>query len=718
MTRWKKRLSASYSAMVSVKDFLSKYMDEGKPSLHTITKMKNHADSQLKQTTKDIKNTKVEKGMYNAFVTYLQKSVEVFPSSSTKPTFEKTWTTTFERLHPTDHDSRPDVSGSRPGCAAPPKWAWPHVGTVFEFKFKDDPFDPSGNIKPGQLANLVQLIKSARCILMASGSCFAFVVSVFGTHARLFRVDRTAYIVTDSFSWVSDPKVFPEFILRLYNGGKGNGLLGDDATISEPSAKEKLAMHAALLKIEQYATMPLEYATANSRWVDVEIEGKARRCFTVGPPIFQSKGLFCRGTRVDRALIEGENPPKLFALKDAWRQACRHPESHFYAVIQDYVAKTYENEQPIGLAACVGSVDLSKKSPDHRTFTATLRNEEEALLDRCHDRTVLDRVGFPLEEFQTTKQLVQAVRDAISGHQIAFLAGVLHRDVSAGNVLIDEKTHRGFLHDWDYSQLTPAGLIRFTELFGAPIEKIDKSLKDITGTYPFLAIDVLKHSQAQIPEHRHEVKHDLESFYYLLIWIALRHTDHQHPDREKACSFLFDDPQESKAISLKEHWLSVHKNRLLVANNRPLSTLIDDLTVTFFHQTDHTFSTKTDATYEAVLAHFDKALASEEWPQLDPARPFVLPKTEEELGEQDAQAPLPFSSASASKEGWVWMGSMGARDDVNSGGPGSSKKRKRAHEQESESLPVAEDGDPSGEEDDLPRRRASRRLRKREPESE
>ncbi|KAJ7497688.1 hypothetical protein FB451DRAFT_1017261, partial [Mycena latifolia] len=68
--------------------------------------------------------------------------------------------------------------------------------------------------------------------------------------------------------------------------------------------------------------------------------------FTFGPPIFQSNGLFGRGTRVDRALIEGENPPRAYLLKDAWRQARRHSEARFYDLIQSYVAKSIRMRSP------------------------------------------------------------------------------------------------------------------------------------------------------------------------------------------------------------------------------------------------------------------------------------------------------------------------------------------------------------------------------------
>ena len=44
-----------------------------------------------------------------------------------------------------------------------------------------------------------------------------------------------------------------------------------------------------------------------------------------------------------------------------------------------------------------------------------------------------------------------------TGHQQAWEVGILHRDVSVGNVLIaeypEERMH-GFLHDFDYSSMT------------------------------------------------------------------------------------------------------------------------------------------------------------------------------------------------------------------------------------------------------------------------
>jgi hypothetical protein len=51
---------------------------------------------------------------------------------------------------------------------------------------------------------------------------------------------------------------------------------------------------------------------------------------------------------------------------------------------------------------------------------------------------------------------------------------------------------------------------------------------------------------------RHELHHDLESFYWLLTWIILRYTAHNHSDGQLACHRLFD---VDKPAVLKRDWL-------------------------------------------------------------------------------------------------------------------------------------------------------------------
>ncbi len=92
---------------------------------------------------------------------------------------------------------------------------------------------------------------------------------------------------------------------------------------------------------------------------------------------------------------------------------------------------------------------------------------------RCAWYSLAD-VGRPLNEFESTLQAVLAIMKATegehfyrlllrvrctnlaAGHKSAWeIAGILHRDISLGNILIAEDTTRGgFLHDFDYSSMT------------------------------------------------------------------------------------------------------------------------------------------------------------------------------------------------------------------------------------------------------------------------
>ncbi|KIJ59739.1 hypothetical protein HYDPIDRAFT_100234 [Hydnomerulius pinastri MD-312] len=60
-------------------------------------------------------------------------------------------------------------------------------------------------------------------------------------------------------------------------------------------------------------------------------------------------------------------------------------------------------------------------------------------------------VGRGLTTFTCTKELAQGVLDAVEAHwQIYEQAKILHRDISAGNIMLADEG-RGVLVDWDLS---------------------------------------------------------------------------------------------------------------------------------------------------------------------------------------------------------------------------------------------------------------------------
>ncbi|KAF8320399.1 hypothetical protein DL93DRAFT_2074013 [Clavulina sp. PMI_390] len=68
-----------------------------------------------------------------------------------------------------------------------------------------------------------------------------------------------------------------------------------------------------------------------------------------------------------------------------------------------------------------------------------------------HFRLVLKEVGKPLSSFSSVQDLLQVLEDITDAHRYARKRGILHRDISAGNVMITEEggRNRGLLVDWD-----------------------------------------------------------------------------------------------------------------------------------------------------------------------------------------------------------------------------------------------------------------------------
>jgi serine/threonine protein kinase len=92
---------------------------------------------------------------------------------------------------------------------------------------------------------------------------------------------------------------------------------------------------------------------------------------------------------------------------------------------------------------------------------------------------------------------------SLKGHRWLYeKLDLLHRDISLGNLMISQDKTRGFLTDLDL-----AINVRRAEASGAPAK---------TGTRPFMAIQLLVGAP-------HNYLHDLESFFWVLFWMAVHH---------------------------------------------------------------------------------------------------------------------------------------------------------------------------------------------------
>ncbi|KAI0365541.1 hypothetical protein BV20DRAFT_973090 [Pilatotrama ljubarskyi] len=280
--------------------------------------------------------------------------------------------------------------------------------------------------------------------------------------------------------------------------------------------------------------------------------------------------------------------------------------------------------------------------PMHETYSWRLSVGDDAQpRERSHVRFVVDTVGRPLSQFKTTKELVTAMRDAIKGHQLALqYGGILHRDVSTGNILIvdrprDDRT-KGILHDYDYSSMTlvpPAGAPASASSNPPPLRPLELAdrfediigFKERTGTYYFMAIELLQPSYMDVC---HDAHHDLESFFWVLLWIVLRHTKYARIG-PNACSEIFVYGDDKKAIYAKSGWLTQSGSEPIeIPDNGPLTALLAAFIELVYDANvkQGRKRTVTPLTYEAVLEIFDTALARTDWPTDDKAIPFHIPE--------------------------------------------------------------------------------------------
>ncbi|PIL28125.1 hypothetical protein GSI_09776 [Ganoderma sinense ZZ0214-1] len=302
---------------------------------------------------------------------------------------------------------------------------------------------------------------------------------------------------------------------------------------------------------------------------------------------------------------------------------------------------------PPSLSGPGGQSDLPIHRPLQQTFTwRQARGAKYWYRERSHVRLVVGEVGRPVTRFRSTKELVRAFpRDAIIGHRNAMAkGGILHRDISVGNILIvDDPALQdqfcGFIHDFDYSSMT--GEVPQNDILSLPAEAVDELLlaDDIygfliqrTGTWNYMATELIPACSVRVV---HAIRHDLESFYWTLLWVVLRHTSTRQTvtsrkpkTRQQVCADVFTKDSPQLAAGSKLIWLGYSAKNLEIARNRPLTALMKAFALLV---NDGPGVPGMNLDYDNVLGLFDAALAAESWPEVGDGPLEYVSESSEEL---------------------------------------------------------------------------------------
>ncbi|KAL7275705.1 hypothetical protein RUND412_001347 [Rhizina undulata] len=228
----------------------------------------------------------------------------------------------------------------------------------------------------------------------------------------------------------------------------------------------------------------------------------------LGKPIFMDRAIASRGTICWRAKRKDDDEWTLI-VKDSWRSKNRTSEGVFLEGAKDIRGVvqciTYEDVQVKGKIddvfgnACKGSglepavqehcrtestgsesedwgdsnksrahskrkvsssasgaAAAKRKSKVKRALSSKKEKSIDAkdANDRIHTRLVLSTVGRSIWNFHSAHELLEALRDAIKGHELLYEKDILHRDISINNIIILNKQEtdepKGFLIDLDY----------------------------------------------------------------------------------------------------------------------------------------------------------------------------------------------------------------------------------------------------------------------------
>ncbi|KAH9884404.1 hypothetical protein C8Q73DRAFT_362168 [Cubamyces lactineus] len=270
---------------------------------------------------------------------------------------------------------------------------------------------------------------------------------------------------------------------------------------------------------------------------------------TVGPPLWQSFSLLGRGTSVFYAISLDENIPVI--LKTAWHTPGRQAEAQVYEDIKDATVRA-GIEYPRGMAELLtgGDVKLLVEGTLRPVTVSMLRKSsslqpptKDGINDRVLHRVALRTVGKPLWKWSSLLEFASALLDVVKAHKALSAIGILHRDISPGNVLIRVEAKLT-----EETRLRP----RSIELKEPPHDEIGGFLADfefasiksepehlkmpgdaISGTPMFMSTKLLYASTKKERVSR-TVEHDLESLCWTIIYAlyarALEDTDQQKDD--------------------------------------------------------------------------------------------------------------------------------------------------------------------------------------------
>ncbi|VCU40330.1 Bgt-50996 [Blumeria graminis f. sp. tritici] len=166
--------------------------------------------------------------------------------------------------------------------------------------------------------------------------------------------------------------------------------------------------------------------------------------------------------------------------------------------------------------------------------------------------------GRPIYSSGSILDFVAGIRDAIKGHEGLVGKGILHGDISEGNIILLKPTSDGDLHGM---------LIDLDQSFKMKRNPVEENVGFSIGTVKFMALERLRSVAKSNFPIRRTCRHDLESLFYVFIVGCIE--------------YEFVNDRKSKNLNdwCKKSLLNCYYRKL--SEITPLSPLLDQFTPSF-----------------------------------------------------------------------------------------------------------------------------------------
>ncbi|CRK23262.1 hypothetical protein BN1723_003017 [Verticillium longisporum] len=345
-------------------------------------------------------------------------------------------------------------------------------------------------------------------------------------------------------------------LMRIWAFDRVGGIASEQFDINKDGYRFVFTVLGFLWMSEEELGFDPTILTANhERFIEIERNGSRERVI-IDEVMLRARCIAGRATTCWKAHPEGR-PGMPLVIKDSWQYPERDQEGDLLYEVTDKgvvnVARHYYHEtvqiceadddiwnnvrrgldittatnyrpRRLVLPSDVPTTDVPRKGrastgrkrpssptnsplpPSKRSCSVSPTKASGGLPNRVHRRIIIRDYGKPIYKATSRAALLTALAGCIDGHNGLREAGILHRDISINNLLINEDKDNpswpSFLIDLDLAIRAERGSASGTD--------------GKTGTRAFMAIGALLGEQ-------HSFMHDLESFFWVLFWICIHY---------------------------------------------------------------------------------------------------------------------------------------------------------------------------------------------------